>query len=157
MTPDLYAPTDVLEAHDTWGASCGAASLAALLGRPVMDVRNLFRRYPGWVTPTAMGEAVLLAGRTWSSIYTTCLPKHGLAWVQFEGPWEKPGVPPGAAYRHTHWIAADQSHGVMVYDCNAGWIAPEEWRDSVLPELMAMHRRCTGWRIRKAWEVSDAD
>ena len=30
---------------------------------------------------------------------------NGINRIQWEGPWLKPGVPPAAAYKHTHWVA----------------------------------------------------
>jgi hypothetical protein len=52
----LYHPVDCDLAHDRWGANCGPAAFAALLGRPVMSVRSFFPAFPGkpWVNPTGM-------------------------------------------------------------------------------------------------------
>lgn len=155
-TLNLYRPPDIHQANNTWKASCGPAALAALLQRPAMECRDLFPGFRGWCNPTMMGDAVRLSGRSWQECKPIHWPLYGPVWIQFEGPWEGAGVPPGAAYKFTHWIAChDSVEAMFIYDVNAdGWLTAGEWQEEIMPLLQASHKRCTGWRLRKTWEVS---
>jgi hypothetical protein len=162
MTGDLYGPPDVAEAYDAWRATCGPAAMAALLGKPVMAVRECFPGFKGYCNPTVMQAALDAAGVKW---HATTLqyywPVNGLAFVQFEGSWLQPGVPVGAAYRRTHWVSV-RSRNICtgtklppaVYDVNAGkWLTRPEWESEVLPQLLAAHKGATGFHVRKGIEV----
>lgn len=161
MSRELFDPPDALEAHDAWGANCGPCALAAVLGIPVADVRRLFdgfdsRRY---VNPTHMQAALTAAGATWNRGPKSCLPDYGLAFLQLTGPWEAPGVPVAAAYRHTHWIGSallpwTDPPQIRVYDVNDdGWCPLAHWKANVMPLVVRANRRATGWRIRSTIEV----
>lgn len=148
---DLYCPTDADEAHATWKANCGPAALAALLGWPVMATRRLFPRYPAqpWTNPTHMKAALDAAGVRHRNTATRV--PHALWFIQWNGPWDAPGVPVTVAYRHTHWIAAARG---LVYDVNAGeWISRAEWEAELVPHLLAATPKATGWRVRTGIEV----
>ncbi len=155
-TVNLYAPPDTLESNAAWSATCGPMAIAAILRRPVAAVRDLFPGFPErpWVTPTVMQAAFIHSGTNWRH-GPAGLPMYGLAWLQVGGPWEGPGVPPGAAYRYTHWIAAAEANGrTLVYDGNAAeWMAYHDWQRDVMAAIVAGHKRATGWRVRKAWEM----
>ena len=158
----FYNPDDVAEAHDAWGANCGPAALAAILHRPVMQVARYFPDFPEkpWTTPTKMTDAMMQAGiKSYGTVESW--PVYGLVFIQFEGPWEKPGVPPGAAYRHTHWVAAlddGNKHDPKerwIWDVNNdNWTEFWRWEEGTLAALLKHHKRSTGWRIRRAFEVS---
>jgi hypothetical protein len=152
----FYVPPDLEEAFQSWGANCGPASLAALLGVPCARVRPWLpeftkRRY---VNPTHVGAALVAAGcsyrpsREW--------PSFGLAFIQWGGPWLKPGVPIGAAYARTHWIGCD---GEAVFDVNAGgWVTRETWEDpenGVAAWLLREGAKGNDgtWSVRTALEV----
>lgn len=146
----LYVPPDADEAHAAWGANCGPAALAALVGVPVMDVRSWFPEFPGkaWANPTTMKRALALAGWTCShadpSVNT--FPTCGLAFIQWKGPWTEPGAAVAWAYRNTHWVA---SVGGLIYDVNAtGWLTPEAWERSIVPLLLENKPKATGWTVR---------
>lgn len=156
-----YVPTDLDAAYEAWGCNCGPAALAALLGVECEAVRALFpgfekRRY---VNPTHMLQALLqLPGRADGTINSRNpqRPEFGLLFVQWGGPWLKPGVPIGAAYRHTHWIAVD---GEAVFDVNADtWVSRQDWEDpqsGVAAWIMSHVPRCDGtWSVRTAISVS---
>lgn len=154
----LFAPPDVDEMYARFKLNCGPCALAALLGRPVVSVRDWFPAYPlkPWCNLLGMCAALDAAGVP----YQRCspggknLPAKGLAFLQWEGPWLAPGVPIGAAYQRCHWIGVV---GEMVYDVNAReWVPRTEWEADVIPHLIAHTPRATGWHTRAGIEVRTA-
>lgn len=145
----MYTPPDIAEAYDEWKANCGPAALAALVGRPLAQVREAFPDFPAkpWANPTHMRAA--LTRLDWSHRYCDGWPERGLAFIQWEGPWLDPGVPVGAAYRHTHWVAAAEG---KVFDVNAGnWTTPDEWVTRIVPLFVT--GKVTGWHVRCGLEA----
>jgi hypothetical protein len=154
----LYEPTDVHEAFREWGAACGPSALAAAFGCNVADVRHLFPFHRGWVNPSHMIAALDLAGVHHREPRPgETHPCRGLLFIQFLGPWMKPGVPIAARYKHTHWIAVVRNHEAerLVWDCNSetGWMLFEQWRAVLAPELIAHNRGSDGWRVARAIEL----
>ena len=159
----LYSPPDVYDAYQSWRANCGPCSLAAVLGVPVADVRDYFPGFPAraFTNPTTMKAAIGAAGRAWRlTSLNFYWPLNGLAFVQWEGPWTRPGVPIGAAYRHTHWVGVRSRNGAgtdlppAVYDVNAdGWLTRPEWEAEIVSDLLAANRGATGWHVRTGIEV----
>jgi hypothetical protein len=158
----FYEPADVEAAYAEWGALCGPAALAALLGRELAGVRGYFADYRGYVNPRTM-EAALVAGG-WAARKAVpgpavravdLWPCRGLVFLQIVGPWDAPGVPVRAAYRHTHWVACRNGPaGLWIYDVNGGaWSAQEDWAVQVMPAIVAGKPRATGWRVRLALHV----
>jgi hypothetical protein len=154
----LFKPPDIESAYEVWGANCGPCSLAALCGLTLAQLRPHLgdferRRY---ANPTHILEACRRIGVRAST--ASAWPACGLAFIQWGGPWLKPGVPIGAAYRNTHWIAVRQT---AVYDVNAGhWISKADWTD---PEdwcavtIARQVPRCDGtWALRTAVVVDPA-
>lgn len=149
----LYTPPDVAEASEAYGVTCGPAALAAVLGLPCMALRRHlgdFETRGSYMNPTHMKAALASVGALAVPIFPAKVfppperpelawPTYGLLFVQFEGPWTKPGVPVHVAYRHTHWVgcAETEEHGVMLYDINVHYPA---------------HDRYGGWMVRRAWE-----
>jgi len=158
MEASLYTPPDVTAAYESWGAQCGPAALAALLGIEV----NALRPHLGaktWANPTDIRRAleVLRVEHSYRSSATRGdldFPARGLAFVQIAGPWLAAGVPVGAAYRHTHWVASDREH---LFDINegeaGGWLPIAGWKQWIAPELVAATKRADGWYVRATIEV----
>lgn len=163
-------------------ASCGPASLAALLGRSLAEVYDAFpAQKPGrtWTTLGHMRQALNLLGQVWAptdpapqieGFLPMTWPSRGLALIQFRGSWDK--APLGAQLQRTHWIAvAPARHPVGdgrlsmpgVFDVNAvgaggcvhGWILREEWEQNVAPLIAEDYgRKATGqWWVRAGIEV----
>lgn len=160
---NLYRPTDVDRAHERYGASCGHAALAAILGREVCDVwqaaRQVFEGRP-YVSAPAMQDALaLLYPRNWrpGAARGQEFPARGLVLIQFEGPWMAPGLPLGAQLARTHWIATVRDpETISVYDINnrgGEWLSRGVWEDTTLRDLLAHHKRATGWHVRRSYEV----
>jgi hypothetical protein len=154
----LHVPSDVEAAYDAWGAACGPAAVAALLG---MEVNSL-RPHLGakrWANPSDIRRALDALERPHTyrgSVNRGDLdfPERGLAFVQIAGPWLGPGVPVGAAYRHTHWVAVDRC---FIFDINegdaGGWLSIAGWKQWIAPELVAHTKRADGWYVRATIEV----
>lgn len=161
MTPTLFEPPDLDEAAAAWKANCGPASVAALLGLTCADVRPHFHGHEqrGYANPTHVQHALRSLGcrvtATWERHgVRPPLPRFGLVFIQFGGPWLQPGAPPWAAYRYTHWAAVNSG---MVYDVNqkGGWWELGGWQDDLLPWLAARVKRCDGtWYFRACFEVT---
>lgn len=158
MTTPLYVPKDLESCHERWGLNCGPAALAACLGVDGEAVRPYFpgfeeRRY---VNPTQMKQAISLARRRYGRRWDMKFPHHGVVLIQILGPWCESGVRAQAAYRHTHWIAASKDGGV-VFDVNAdlftGWLTVKQWSEVIVPNLLAHHKRATGWAVKVSLEV----
>lgn len=164
---NLYCPTDVTAANERFGASCGHAAIAAILGIEVTEAWQRARHaFEGraWVSAPAMEEALsILRPGNWrpAAVREREQPVRGLALIQFMGPWMEPGLPLGAQLSRTHWIAADvwqdapgSARWPMVYDINAaGWSTRAYWEANTLPRLLGQHKRTTGWYVRRAYEV----
>jgi hypothetical protein len=163
---DLYAPSDVEEAHKNFGANCGPCALAAILGVLVRRVRRVFPEFDRkpWVTPSTMWTAIRLAGHT-AIKRGSQWPTYGLAVIQWHGPWIEPGGPGRAAYRYTHWVAVAETveYGRMVYDVNVrrewdqgpesdqrgAWVPLTWWDEEIAPRIMASIPRASGdWSLR---------
>ena len=148
----LYVPPDVDEAYELWGANCGPGALAAIAGRPLSAVRALFPHYPrtAYANPTHLKAALTAAGLSWG-LTGTRMPSRGLAFLQIGGPWCAPGVPIGAAYRKTHWVAVDRG---LVYDANAPeWLTPADWEADIMARILAQYPQADGWSVRTGIEV----
>ena len=155
-------------------ASCGPASLAALLGRPLVELRDAFpAQRPGrtWTNFDQMLAAARPAAHPvlgWED-GNGSWPRLGLALVQFRGPWEAPGLPRAASLRRTHWVAVTPLldgagrpvGGPMVFDVNAldmnyGWAPRSWWEAHIIPEVASGLRGATGaWWVRAGIEVCE--
>lgn len=148
-------------ANDAWGCNCGPGALAAIMGISLDDVRPHMGDFERkrYTNPTLMFEALDSLGARWKNRGRRCdWPVHGLCRIQWEGPWTQPGVPPRAAYRHTHWIAVRHpvhSRDVGIFDINCcnngtGWVSEADWRNLVVPWLL---KECVP-RASGAWHVT---
>ncbi len=170
--PFIPFSSDELEAaHGAWGCNCGPASLAACLEYTLPEVRKLLPHFRGFMNPTEMQTALALGiGAPARKLYKTAnpkglpnmptgLPSRGVARVQFGGPWLAPDVPPGAAYKQTHWVATllhrtiwtppgvapeQERFRIFIFDVNAGWQLFDRWWETTIPQLIASDRRRDG-------------
>jgi hypothetical protein len=156
----LFTPPDTDAAFEQWGANCGPCALAALLS---FSLDRLRHHLPGFENRRYMNPTHMLAAlsslRVRVDRTTEMFPDRyecGLVFIQWGGPWLKPGVPVGAAYRNTHWIAVAAG---AVYDVNVGhWVSRSDWIDpteGVGAELAKHVPRCDGtWKVRKSLIIS---
>ena len=163
-------PDEVNAAHNGWGANCGPAAISAVLNLPLTDVRphmGDFERM-GYTNPTLMWAALQSLGADFRQRGRTAdgivnWPEFGLARIQWEGPWTKPGVPIRARYRHTHWVGvnAAQQDKIGIFDVNAigngtGWCSLADWAGTVVPFILdsSVPHADGNWHITHAVEVS---
>lgn len=142
----VFGLADAIRAGEEWGANCGPGALAAVLGVTLDAVRPHLTGFDRkrYTNPTMMREALDSLGvdYEWSVRRRAYLPPvYGLARVQWDGPWTKPGVPAAAAYRHTHWVAGRlSSNEQQIFDINAicvgGWISFSQWQRQLVPWLL---------------------
>lgn len=168
-------------AAETWGANCGPLALAAVMGLTPDGVRPHMGDFErkGYTNPTLMLAALDSLGVVYAKsalgdraggARCTYLgwPWYGLARIQWEGPWTKPGVPMRARYRYTHWVgvATKAINDVVIFDCNAmgcptpaepcdGWTTAQAWARIIVPAILAAgYPRADGqWHITHAIEV----
>jgi len=148
ILPIAISQQDGQRAFDEWGCNCGPAALAAIMGLTLDQVRphvGDFER-KGYTNPTLMFAALDSVGAKWTKLQgPRCdWPIYGLARIQWEGPWTRPGVPIRARYRHTHWIAVQHprhSPDVGIFDVNClhngtGWVSERNWREVLVPWIL---------------------
>lgn len=154
-----YVPPDLEEAAEQWGANCGPGAIAALVERPLAIVLSAMPDFidRGYTNPTHATRALDALG--WNHARRDRFEGHGLAFVQWCGPWDI-GANARWAYRHTHWLAYHECGNgeVAVYDVNngqgGGWCWYDQWVAELAPHLLP--KRATGHRIRQyigAWPV----
>lgn len=167
MTPIHLLSLDELDANP-W-ATCGPATVAALLHRPLAAIRDAFPlQRPGrtWTNARQMKAAldhlgVRWAARPYASADTTTAHRlwpegHGVVLIQFEGPWSSYRV----AMQHTHFIGVSPVgtpaerwvFDVNAVDFNGGFMPFAMWEQRVVPMLVQDHRRRTGgWWVRESF------
>jgi hypothetical protein len=148
---ELFAPPDLSEMARLLGVNCGPAAYAALAGRNILDVIDLFPQYPErpWTSRSQMKNAFRSSSLSWEEVHNT-FPENGVCLVQFNGPWSNYSYRL-AQLRHSHWIAVKNG---FVYDVNwEGWLPMQNWEEVVLDELMRTRKRCDGWGVLASYEV----
>lgn len=163
--PARFTLEDANRAHDEWGANCGPGAIAAVVGMTLDELRPHLGDFEikGYTNPLMMWEILKRLHVRYSIRHKPDYwPTYGLARVQWEGPWTKPGVPARAAYRHTHWVGAwhNPAKGFGIFDINAmasgGWISEADWKSSLVPWLLneCVPRADGRWHLTHAVEVS---
>jgi len=161
-----FTLADVERAADEWGCNCGPASVAAICGLTLDEVRphlgDFERKHH--TNPTLMWGILRSLGVRFSCRRYDWTrdgwPTWGLARVQWEGPWTAPGVPPVVAYRFSHWVGAKMvQNGVGIFDVNclnngSGWCSVKDWTNIVVPWITKQYPRANGgWHITHAVEI----
>lgn len=154
-------------AYEEWGCNCGPGAIAAVCGLTLDQVRPHMGDFERkrYTNPTLMWAALQSLGARFSyrgGNLGRRWPRYGLARIQWEGPWTKPGVPARAAYGRTHWVGVDARarDDIGIFDINAvangsGWCALDEWTDVVAPWILreCVPRADGGWHITHAVEI----
>lgn len=169
ITKPRFTADDAELAFCEWGANCGPGAIAAICDLTLDELRPHLGDFESkrYTNPTLMWQVLRSLGVAFSyrggNLGRENWPRYGLARIQWTGPWTWPGVPPRAAYRHTHWVgsAIDPARGVGVFDINAlgngsGWSSLEDWSGLLVPWLLeeCEPRADGGWFITHAVEVS---
>lgn len=169
-----FTAEDCSRAYDLWGCNCGPSALAACCGLTLDEVRphlgNFERKR--YSNITLMRQALQSLGcRTyyWSLNGPQLFANHGLARIQWHGPWTQPGKHWFERARKTHWIATHETPGsaeppggdVWVFDINIAmsgqvrWIPLHDWWNNLVPLIL---QTCVpgndgAWSVTHAIEV----
>lgn len=144
-------PLDIDKAAGEWNASCGPASLAAILDLSLAETRPLLNGFEkrGYMNITHVQNALKAANVAFRPRLKT-RPSYGLVFIQWGGHEKKPAF---VQYQFTHWIAVA---GETVFEVNAPYlVAWDEWKEQ-MPEIMKEAGAGDGtFFIRSAIEVLD--
>lgn len=168
VTCPRFTLEDANRANDEWGANCGPGAIAAIIGMTLDELRPFMGDFESkrYTNPTLMFDVLRNIGAhfTYRSGHLGCnnWPSYGLARIQWEGPWTKPGVPMRARYRHTHWIGAAKVNGETgIFDINCinngtGWVSLGDWTNDIAPWIIkeCVPRADGKWHITHSVEVS---
>lgn len=148
-----FVPWDIEVARINFGANCGPASFAALTGKEVCRVIGYFPHFEhsNWTNLTQMLRAFDEAGYE-MTVHRRAFPVHGVALIQWLGPWTERDFFSRWSLPYTHWIAVE---GKWVFDHTVGsWEKLEVWRDETVPEFLSETPRATGWAVKYGVEVN---
>ena len=158
MIPLRFTEADAIRANEEWRCNCGPAAIAAIMGLSLDEVRPHLSDFEqrGYM-PTSMMWFVLnrlgakLDKKNFNPVTRRdrdgnppAWPRWGIARIQWEGPWLKPGVPMNVRSLYTHWVGSCsllQATHVGIFDINCmetgGWVSVSDWTGKVveLPEL----------------------
>lgn len=172
-TKPKFTLDEAQRAADEWGMNCGPGAVAAICGLTLDQVRSHFDAH-GFATkhytnPTMMLDVL----RSIAADFRVCRypdgkycdldwPRYGLARIQWEGPWTKPGVPMRVRYRHTHWVGVERDpiKGVGIFDINMmangqGWGSLQDWRTICVPWILdeCVPRADGKWHLTHGIEI----
>jgi hypothetical protein len=153
--PPLFVRWDIEVARINFGANCGPAAFAAITQRDVCRVMGHFVHFEHsrWTNLTQMLRAFVEAGFC-TRIHRCVLPSHGVALVQWLGPWTENDFFSRWSLVHTHWVAVE---GDWIFDHTAGyWQSFSDWQNRTAPEFVGAIPRATGWRVKYGVDVSRA-
>lgn len=168
ITHPRFTAEDADRAYDEWGANCGPGAIAAICGITLDQLRPHMEDFEKkrYTNPTLMWAVLRNLGVRFNyrggELGQHNWPRYGLARIQWEGPWTKPGVPMRARYRHTHWVGVWKRHerDIGIFDINAinngsGWVSLTDWVAVVVPAILegCEPRADGGWHITHAVEV----
>lgn len=148
-----FVPWDIEVARINFKANCGPSSFAAITKNQVCRVMQYFPHFKDRQSTnlTQMGYALRAAGYQ-TETKKQMFPKHGVALIQFLGPWTDKHFFSRWSLIHTHWIAID---GEWVFDhTERNWMATKDWAYNVAPAFIAETSRATGWAVKFGIEVS---
>jgi hypothetical protein len=104
-----------------------------------------------WTNLTQMRRAFDEAGFA-HEVYRRELPSHGVALIQWLGPWTQKDFFSRWSLPHTHWVAID---GRWVFDHTAGeWQTLSEWKRETTPAFLAEIPHACGWAVKYGVEVA---
>lgn len=141
--PLRYTAEDSVSAHKHWKATCGPHAIAAACGMTLAQVRQFLpANYAGWMSPTMVEFTLYQIAQKYSIRKKLKTPDlcNGINRVQWEGSWLDEGVPPAAAYAHTHWIAHFDGWVLCTAVTEgAEWITRDTWRALLKEQRKPFH------------------
>lgn len=165
-----YTLLESAQAHAEWNAMCGHHSIAAAVGVGLDAIRDAGVPLKGWMSPTMITRTLealhvqftqrhLSPARSPANVLSA--PSPQILRMQFEGSWMRPGVPVGAQYQRTHYIALfgppEQPALIMDPLLNAcGIHAVDDWLAKArTPDYLAesSFKGTTGWHFTHTWRL----
>lgn len=166
--PELTYPFTEAEckaAYEEYGCNCGPTALAFACQLKLSAVRHAIPDFDAkrYTSPTMMKAALKNLGVSFKPyefirVYAGMFGERpALTRIQWTGPWTAPTANPKWAYRLTHWICtwkpADGSH--KVFDVNGGILDYEDWKNTVVPVIVASIPRADGsWFQTHIWRLA---
>jgi hypothetical protein len=167
VIPPRFTVAEADSAYEEWGCNCGPTAIAAIMGLTLDELRPHLGDFERkrYTNPILMWEILDRLGARWRLVKPPrTWPTYGLARVQWEGPWTKPGVPMRARYRHTHWVGATWSvarNEFGIFDCNAmangtGWCSAANWSGIIAPWILetCVPRADGRWHLTHVVEIT---
>lgn len=162
-----YTTAEAESAHDQWNAMCGHFSIAAATGRPLEDIRTAGVPLKGWMNPTMIRETLeslhvpfdrwQFMGTSHKNpeaiLETDNLKGGAILRIQWEGSWMNPGVPKGAQYQRTHYIACkagrimDPAMGPNIHMPVGLWLQE-------VPKVVSQIKGATSYHFTHAWTIN---
>jgi hypothetical protein len=178
--PTMHMLTEAELDANRW-AACGHASLAALLGRPLDEVRDACPVRRGvWMNLVDMQRALTRLGVSWHAtppappidgLPVKAWPVRGLVLIQFRGSWDRMPPTHPAQLQRSHWIAVAPKGDRVgdawlsqpgAFDVNlvfglekqGGWTSRAQWEQHGGALIASQMRGATGaWWVRAGIEV----
>lgn len=163
-----YTTAQAAAAHDQWNAMCGHYSLAAATGHPLEDIRTAGVPLKGWMNPTMINETLKALKVGYQRFLLkelgydvpqdlVKLPQinHGaILRIQWEGSWMNPGVPAGARYQRTHYIAIKDGTIMDPAFDPAISLRVEDWLQVVTNDIVPQIKGATGYHFTHVWIIT---
>lgn len=162
-----YTPAEATAAHDDWNAMCGHYSIAAATGRTLEDIRTAGVPLKGWMNPTMISQTlaalIVPAERFLLKELGYDVPQDlvklpqfrqgTILRVQWEGSWMNPGVPAGARYQRTHYIAIKDGR-IMDPAMGPNIHLPVDLWLQEIPKVVRQIKGATGYHFTHAWIIT---
>lgn len=151
-TNQWFIPWDIEVARINFGANCGPASFAAVVGLEVCDALQYFPDFLDrrWCNFTHMKAALRSRGAPFA-IVRSGMPQRGLALVQWLGPWIGSDFGGRKSLKYTHWIGVE---GGRIFDhTEEEWMPLAVWKHKVARSFLQDIPGATGWAVRVGIEV----
>lgn len=159
-----YTPAQATAAHDDWNAMCGHFSIAAATARPLEDIRTAGVPLKGWMNPTMIKQTLQALGIKHDQHHLEDIegPAEILALadqgailrIQWEGSWLNPGVPKGAAYQRTHYIAVKDGTVMDPAFDPSICLRTQDWLQVVTNDIVPQIKGATGYHFTHAWTIT---
>jgi len=168
-----YTPAEAAAAHEHRNMHCGHFAIAAATGNSLEKIHHCGVPIKGWMNPSmiratlnalavshrpqALGPGHIVNTPHSLEGHLHCLDYGAgiIIRLQWEGSWLNPGVPPGAAYARTHYIAS--KNGCILdpaHDPNQ-WLSISDWLPIVQTQILPNIKRATGWHFTHAWILEE--
>ena len=163
-----YTAAQAKAAHDDWNAMCGHYSIAAATDSPLEDIRTAGVPLKGWMSPTMISNTLVALKIPLRRFLLKDEGFHDASYIlglnninsgsilriQWEGSWMNPGVPIGAQYQRTHYIACKDGTIMDPAFDPAVSLRVEDWLQVVTNDIVPAIKGSTGYHFTHAWIIT---